>query len=84
MIAEDEQSSNFDVRNLFLDYLSIYISKQNNAPTIKQLLESDILMLNKLGLYGISKNLEENKENSNRKERVLFNPLDSAISLILI
>lgn len=84
MIAEDEQSSNFDVRNLFLDYLSIYISKQNNAPTIKQLLESNILMLNKLGLYGITKNLEENKENSNRKERVLFKPFASAISFILI
>lgn len=62
-ITDDEHFLDFDVRNIILDYLSIYIDNNNDNQTIKQLLESDILMLNKLGLYGISQNLEENKEN---------------------
>ena len=62
-ITDDEHFSDFDVRNIILDYLSIYIDSNNDNQTIKQLLKSDILMLNKLGLYGISQNIEENKEN---------------------
>lgn len=62
-ITDDEHFLDFDVRNIILDYLSIYIDNNNDNQTIKQLLESDILMLNKLGLYGISQNIEENKEN---------------------
>ena len=50
-----------DVRNIILDLLSIYLDKNNSQEVVNNLLDSNILMLNKLGLYAIARNFGENK-----------------------
>lgn len=54
--------SEFDIRNIIIDCLSISIERNHSIKNIKFLLKSKIKMFNKLGLYYISKDLNKYKD----------------------
>ncbi len=58
----EDNYSEFDVRNIILDCLSFSIESNNSVESINFLLDSDITMFNKLGLYYISKNFNKYKD----------------------
>lgn len=58
----EDNYSEFDVRNIILDCLSFSIESNNSVESINFLLDSDITMFNKLGLYCISKNFNKYKD----------------------
>lgn len=58
----EDNYSEFDVRNIILDCLSFSIESNHSIDSINFLLDSDITMFNKLGLYCISKNFNKYKD----------------------
>lgn len=59
--VEEDTLESYDIRNVILNCCIIYIEKNNSKNLIHNLLNSKSLMLQKLGLYAISLNLSEYK-----------------------
>lgn len=60
--AERDDVESYDIRNIIIDCLVIYIKKNNSKNLIQTLLNSKILMIQKLGLYAISLNSVDYKK----------------------
>lgn len=59
---EDYELESDDVRNIILDFMSVYFEENDKSEEIKEFLTSEILMFNKLGLYAISINYQSYKK----------------------
>lgn len=60
--VENSLVAQYDIRNIILDYMAVYVEQNSLAEgAVKKLLNSKILMLVKLGLYAIVLNFDKYK-----------------------